>query len=206
MRLTQPTRDGIRKWRWQFAIRRLRAAYDAARSSIDNDLRDVQSDHDEFQAAPKPDPDDYDEVAAHGAWESHIIDRWEDAQGALAALKQAFAVILYHTWERHSAEWAEWTGNYRHHRVAPRLTDAGYTVAKGVHKLNKVANCIKHDSAELWKQKEYRAMFDPLVAAMVAEDIKPDFGRYLILTDADMDEFFVALLESGPPGPPTAGF
>ena len=205
MRFKKMTKDGLRKWRWQFAVRQLRTAHEAARSSIDDDLRRINKEHDKFRGAPKPDPDDYDEVASHGAWEDNLIDRWDDANRALAAIKQGFAVILYHSWERHSAEWAEWEGNYRHHHVAPRLVKAGYVVTDGVHKLNKVANCIKHGGDELWKQKDCRVMFEPIVAQMVAEDIQPDYGRYLILTDADMDGFFNALSESGPPGPATPG-
>ena len=203
MRFKKMTKDGLRKWRWQFAVRQLRTAHEAARSSIDDDLRRINKEHDKFRGAPKPDPDDYDEVASHGAWEDNLIDRWDDANRALAAIKQGFAVILYHSWERHSAEWE---GNYRHHHVVPRLVKAGYVVTDGVHKLNKVANCIKHGGDELWKQKDCRVMFEPIVAQMVAEDIQPDYGRYLILTDADMDGFFNALSESGPPGPATPGF
>ena len=46
-------------------------------------------------------------------------------------------------------------------------------------------------------------MFEPIVAQLVAEDIEPDYARYLILTDALMDELFDALASSGPPGPAT---
>jgi len=205
MRFIKTSRDGLRKWRWQFAVRQLRTAYEAARSAIDDDLRRIDKEHEKFRRAAKPDPEDYDKVESHRAWEDHLIDRYDEAKAALAAIKQGFAVILYHSWERYSTEWAEWKGKYRHHHVAPRLVKAGYLVADGVHKLNKVANCIKHSSDELWKQKDCRMMFEPIVAQMKAEDIEPDYARYLILTDADMDEFFDALTESGPPGPATPG-
>lgn len=105
MLFNKPTRDGVRKWRWQFAIRQLRAAYDAARSSIDTDFHRIEKEFEEFSAADKPDPENFDEVASHGAWEDHLIDRWAEANEALAAIKQGFALILYHSWERHSAEW-----------------------------------------------------------------------------------------------------
>ena len=205
MLINKTTTDGVRKWRWQFAIRRLRAAYDAARSSIDTDFYRIEEGFEAFHNEDKPDPENFDEVASHEAWEEHLIDRRVDAEEALATIKQGFALILYHSWERHSAEWVEWKGNYRHHHVSPLLVNAGYVVSQGVHTLNKVANCIKHDSDELWKQKDSQAMFDPIVAQFVAEDIKPDYARYLILTDADMDGFFDALSESGPPGKATLG-
>ncbi len=206
MSFKKTTKDGVRKWRWQFAVRQLRTAYEAARSSVDRDVRRIDKEHDKFRTAPQPDPEDYDEVASYEAWEGNLIDRWDEATRALAAIKQGFAVILYHSWERHSAEWAEWEGKYRHHHVAPRLVQAGYLLADGVHKLNKVANCIKHGSDELWKQKDCRVMFEPIVAQMIAEEIQPDYGLYLILTDDDMDGFFNALGESGPPGRATPGF
>ena len=73
MRFKKMTKDGLRKWRWQFAVRQLRTAHEAARSSIDDDLRRINKEHDKFRGAPKPDPDDYDEVASHGAWEDNLI-------------------------------------------------------------------------------------------------------------------------------------
>jgi len=203
MPFIKPTKDGIKKWRWQFTVRELRTAYVAARSSIDNELGRIDKDHKKFRRTPDPNPDDYDEVESYRAWEDHLIDRWQEAQSALAVIKQGFAVILYHSWERHSADWAGWKGNYRHHLVAPRLVKAGYLVTVGVHKLNKVANCIKHGSDELWKQKDCRTMFDPIVAEMVNDDVRPDYARYLVLSDADMNGFFDALGDSGPPGPAT---
>lgn len=89
--------------------------------------------------------------------------------------------------------------------MSPRLVNAGYVVTQGVHTLNKVANCIKHDSDGLWKQKDGQAMFEPIVAQIVADGVKPNYARYLILTDADMDGFFDALSKSGPPGQATPG-
>lgn len=205
MTFIKPTKDGVRKWRWQFAVRQLRKAYDAARLSIDDELRGIDEEVKQFREAPNPDHGDYDAVDSYRAWADHLADRWQEAQSTLAVIKQGFAVILYHSWERHSADWVEWRGNYRHHQVAPRLNNAGYLVTDGVHKLNKVANCIKHDSGELWNQKDCRTMFEPIVAQMAKEDIEPDYARYLILSDADMDGFFEALSESGPPGPATFG-
>ncbi|MBU2243576.1 MAG: hypothetical protein KJ631_13980, partial [Alphaproteobacteria bacterium] len=170
------TREGVEKWRWRFAVGQLRTAYKAARSSIDDDLRRVAVEHQRFCDAPEPDPEDYSEEESHRAWEDHLIDRHWEAHNALAAIKQAFALILYHSWEQHSAKWAGWTGHYRYHQVRPRLVKAGYVVAEGVNKLNDVANCIKHDSDELWKRKDCRRMFEPIVAEMVAENIEPDYS------------------------------
>ena len=200
------TKDGVRKWRWQFSVRRLREAYCAARSSIDQELAQIDEEFTEMQKSPQPDPDDYDEVDSRRAWEDTLIDRHHDAQSALAAIKQGFVVILYHSWEKHSAEWAAWKNKYRHHHVTARLQKAGYSINEGVHKLNKVANCIKHNSSELWKQKAYRSMFEPSAAQILELEGKPDYASHLILTDEDMDAFFVDLESSGPPGPATIGF
>ena len=200
MRLPTVTTNGLLRWRWQFATGRLRDAYEASRSSLDNDLRSVNRQDGEWKTA-SPNPNNFDEMDAHERWLDHIVERNDETRNALDMVKQGFAVILYHSWERHAVDWSGWNGKYHHGHVTKRLTDAGYTITPGVHKLGKVANCIKHNSAELWKQDE--TMFKDSVREELQLGLRPDYARNLVISDQQMSDLFDALLQSGPPGKPT---
>lgn len=203
MPFARTTKDGLRKWRWQFTVRRLRAAYDAARSSLDEELRAIAKSHDKW-SAETPDPDDYEAMESHHAWESNLIDRHEEANDALALVKQGFALILYHSWERHTADWIGWDGKKYHAALAnKKLKEIGYTIDAGTHKLQKLAACIKHNNGELWKQD--KTMFEDIIEKYVEDGIKPDYARNLKISDDHMSAFFDALTESGPPGKATPG-
>lgn len=201
MMFVKVTIDGLHKWRWQSATQRLRDAYEGARSSLDEAFESIEQENEKFKASPKPNATDFDEVESYQAWADNIYERWHETESTLNVIKQGFIVILYHSWELHSTDWTEWEGNYKHHTVFNRLKQMGYIVHPGVHKLNKVGNCIKHDSADLWNQD--KNMFEPVVQNHIDNGITPYFSRNLILTDADMDFFSDALLSSGPPGPAT---
>jgi hypothetical protein len=195
------TREGVWKWRWQFATQRLRDAYDASRASLDKTLRDLDKEHKKWRKE-QPDPTDQDEMDAHDHWGDNIGDRHDATTKALDTLKQGFAVVLYHSWEKNAVGWAGWGDKrYHHGSITGELKKLGFVIEPGVHKLQKVANCIKHNSPELWKQDE--AMFDPVVGELIGMGLKPDYSRNLRLTDAHMDEFFDALLTSGPAGEAT---
>lgn len=203
MPFIKTTNEGLKKWRWQFAVRRLRAAYDAARSSLDDELLAIKKSHDKWYAEA-PDPHDYDATESHHAWETNLIDRHEEANDALALVKQGFAVVLYHSWERHTAAWIGWGGKKYYAAAAnKKLNEIGYTIDPGVHKLQKLVSCIKHDNGELWKQD--KTMFEDVVAEHVKDGINPDYARNLKISDYHMSAFFDALMESGPPGKATPG-
>jgi hypothetical protein len=192
--------DGIRKWRWQFATQRLRDAYDASRSALDDTLRRLEREDAQWKAT-KPDMSDPDEKDAHEAWLDHIIDRFDEAQSALETIKQGFAVILYHSWEKHAIDWVDWKGKYHHGHVTGRLKAKSYLIDPGVHKLRKVANTIKHDSNELWLEDQ--TMFKAIVGQIIADGGRPEFARFIQISDDQLNGFFDALMASGAPGPAT---
>ncbi len=200
MRFTELTVIGVAKWRWRFATQRLRDAYDAARSSLDESICGLLKEE-EKRKLETPNPSDPDELDAHENWLDNIVDRHDEAQHALATIKQGFALILYHSWEKHAVKWANWNKKYHHGKVTGILKYTGYVIAPDVHKLNKVANCIKHGSAELWNTDP--TMFNDHVHMAVQQGLKPDYAHNILLNDAHMNDFFDALIASGPPGPAT---
>ncbi|MEG8028975.1 hypothetical protein [Sphingomonas aerolata] len=206
----QQTKDddlGAARWRWNFVVSRLKDAYEAACYSLDKELRKLEKDHKNWQRSGPPDPSDPDEVESHANEGEWIGESFVETEHALQLVRQGFAVVLFHSWERHALDWArKWTGwkddsDYNHHYVTNRLKRDGFIIDAGLHKLNKVANCIKHDDAELWKEDQ--SMFDPLMAYLIDNDIKPDYGRHLRLSEIVMQNLLKSLSESGPSQQPT---
>lgn len=200
MRRATEGRDGIAKWRWQFATQRLRDAYEASRSALDAILLEIDRDHAKWKGA-KPDTDSPHGVDAHEAWLDYIVDRHDETRLALETIKRGFAIILYHSWEQHAVKWTDWQGKYHHGHVTGRLRRMGYYVAAEIHQLNKIANCVKHNSAELWKANP--DLFDDTVKYSIKNGLRADFGDNLLLSDGLLNEMFDALLASGPPGKAT---
>ncbi|MFS2110450.1 hypothetical protein ACCC88_12225 [Sphingomonas sp. Sphisp140] len=214
---TSASSDRTRRWRWNHAVQQLRKAYEAAREHLDAAVKEAEAfgrEHDKRR--PSKIDADYEHWVEYG---DHLGEEILEARNSLQLVREGFAVTIYHAWERHAVHWMSDSESrrYDHFRHKKTLTDAGYIVAEGLNKLNKVVNCIKHNSDELWQQKSNRSMFDPVVAqieeawaGLDGAGDKPrhpkkpiiDYAQYLRLSEGDMDEFFDALKESGPSASP----
>lgn len=193
---------GVSRWRWNFVVSRLEDAYGAACHSLDKELRKLQKDHKNWQHSGPPNASDLDEVESYNHEGEWIGESFVETEQALQLVRQGFAVVLFHSWERHALDWArKWTGwkndsGYNHHFVTNRLQRDGFTIDAKLHKLNNVVNCIKHDGAELWKEDQ--SLFEPLVKYLLDNDMRPDFGRHLRLSEVAMHDLFKAVSASGP--------
>lgn len=117
---------GIAKWRWNFTVERLKDAYEAACQSLNDDLARLQKKHEKWQRSGPPNKDDWDEVDSYeheGEW---IGERYMETERALELVREGFAIVLYHSWERHALGWADWTGGYKHHHVTAKLKKDGF--------------------------------------------------------------------------------
>lgn len=82
------------------------------------------------------------------------LDYWvmhgQVAESALQAHRKAFTLMAFHAWEKHVCTYMEWS-EYLGEKGFGELMAAGWTIdPKGLKRLQKTANCIKHDSAELF--------------------------------------------------------
>jgi len=76
--------------------------------------------------------------------------RGEIAEEALQAHRKAFVLMTFHAWEKHVCDYMEWP-EYQGQKGFGDLKANGWTIdPRGLELLRKVANCIKHDSAELF--------------------------------------------------------
>lgn len=78
------------------------------------------------------------------------IIRGQVAEEALQAHRKAFALMTFHAWEKHVCTYMDWP-RYLGERGFEDLEAKGWTIDRqGLKLLQKTANCIKHDGAELF--------------------------------------------------------
>lgn len=188
--------SGKTRWRWRMAVRGMREAYQGARGPIDRSIRAISRDHDAWLKTEVPTDINGEDFASYESAGEYFAEQHQEAQYSLRLLKHGFVIILYHTWERHAIEWAKWGKRYYHAGVTRILKDLEFSIAPDIHKLQRAANCLKHDSAELWKSNP--EMFDPIVAASLQMNVRVTYSYHVRISDEQMDSFFEALEASGP--------
>jgi len=145
------------------------------------------------------------------------VMRGEVAESALQAHRKAFALMTFHAWEKHVCSHMEWP-EYRGEKGFGDLKAAGWTIdPKGLKRLQKTANCIKHDSAELFDFDE--SMFKGelwlfgtdgmFTKASKGKRVNrdghwTDWEDALRLTDEQVLEFFDLVERSGQIGAPAS--
>jgi hypothetical protein len=188
--------SGKNRWRWRMAVRGMRQAYQGARGPLDRTIRAVARDHAAWLEAEVPTDIEGEDFASYDTAGEYFVEQDQEARYSLRLLNQGFVIILYHTWERHAIEWAKWERKYHHASVTGILKRLGFSIDADIHKLQRAANCLKHDSAELWKSDP--EMFDSIVAASIAMNVRVTYSYHLRISDEQMDRFFEALEASGP--------
>jgi len=82
-----------------------------------------------------------------GGW---ILAEMAVIDDVLQAHRKAFAVMIHHTWEKHVCEFMKLPRYYPNSEYGP-LKAAGWQIdIDGLTLLRQIANCVKHDSAELY--------------------------------------------------------
>lgn len=198
-------RMGIRRWRYEYALKELRRAYEASRESVDDDRKSISKSMDNHLAT-KPEIEDEDDQYNFEMYQDHLIDLHHETDTALRLIKEGFVVIIYHFWERQALEWYTFNKNKYDYGVAyKKLPGEGYLIDKdGLEKLRKTANVIKHDSSELYGK--YKSMFTMDLDEDYKMGAKSGYYPWLSISDEDMDGFFEALLKCGPDAKPQIGF
>lgn len=139
------------------------------------------------------DPFDYGE---------HVGEMIFDAEEGLRLIREAFAMTLYHFWEKTACRLLRVTRYVQDKIFLLADGDPRLTVDKaGVNRLRLIANCIKHDTGDDLYAEE-PALFDP---SLIPEPTAK-YGWYsaLKLRDEDLKAAFAAVWASGPKSPPSS--
>ena len=197
-------RMGIRRWRYEYALKELRRAYEASRESVDNDRKSINKSMDDHLAT-KPEIEDEDEQYNFEMYQDRLIDLYHETDTALRLIKEGFVVIIYHFWERQALDWYTFNKNKYDYGVAyKKLPVEGYLIDKdGLEKLRKTANVIKHDSSELYGK--HKSMFTMDLDEDYKKGAKSGYYPWLLISDEHMSDFFETLLMCGPDAKPKIG-
>lgn len=195
--------SAIRGWMFQEDLRQLRDAYQASRSNPDNRQREAE------RAWAKLEEDVAAGVAslAEEDADGQVVYDYGEHFGEIAAeiqrtqqlVREAFSISLYHFWEREAGrllgtEYKPKTGLGELEKLGLQPNIAG------LERLRLVCNVAKHSAGGSADQlyQLHPEMFD--TKRMSDFETGPDYES-LILSDADMEAFFVVVQESGPPRP-----
>ncbi len=132
----------------------------------------------------------------------HVGDMIVDAEESLRLIREAFAMTLYHFWEKTACQLLHVTRYVQDKIFTLADADPRLTVDKAaVNRLRLLVNCIKHDAgADLYAEDP--ALFD----SSLIPELTANHGWYaaLKLRDEDLKAAFVAVWASGPKSPPSS--
>lgn len=138
------------------------------------------------------DPFDYGE---------HVGEMIFDAEEGLRLIREAFAMTLYHFWEKTACRLLGVTWYAQDKIFTLADADPRLTVDKsGLNRLRLIVNCIKHDTG-LDLYADDPALFD--LGLIPEPTAKYGWSSALKLRDQDLNAAFAAVWASGPKSPPT---
>ena len=202
-----------------FALDPVEGAYRAGMDYLNQQFAEAQQEHEELlrsAAAEGRDLYEFDEETGQGydAGE-HSYYRQIVIENSRQAHRQAFATMIHHAWEKHVCFLLR-VPEYRYRSAYAEVAkERGLTIDRlGLERLRKTANCIKHESAELYDA--HPEMFDKTELDLSDAELSPKQQKNnkriseagmrgnwldaLRLTDQDIADFIGAVRKSALPG------
>lgn len=187
--------SNISGWLFESGLREIERAYKAGRTQFESDIKHAAERYAKLEAEGNADSYSEDEATGQRYYYSeHLIDLNDQAEESLRLLREAFAIILHHYWEKEVVKWRQGKP-YKFDNAYKWLQRNSFPIDKpGLEKLRETANTIKHNVDRLYAT--HPEMFD---AGEIARDgSDPDWHAALRLEDNHIDDFFATLRMSGP--------
>lgn len=187
--------SNISGWLFESGLREIERAYRASRTEFDSEMKDAAERYAKLEAEGNVDAYSEDEITGQRYYYAeHLIDHNFRAEESLRLLREAFAIILHHYWEKEVVKWQR-TKRYKYTAAYKWLGRNGFPIDEpGLEKLRETANTIKHNVGRIYDI--HPEMFDADEIARSGGD--PDWHAALRLEDEHIDGFFLALRQSGP--------
>jgi hypothetical protein len=189
----------------------VRAAFREACAPFHLELQEIEQEANDFQRrveAGNAQWEDYDEETGAGRhYGEEFGERRHEAEEALLLIRNAFAIVIYHLWERGAQRWVPQVRKKpNHNHLITALTEASIVIDKtGLEELRLLVNCLKHNSEDARKLYELRR--DLFSTDFVPGEIHPatgkplvniDWAEKVVLTDDNVEEFLRVVQDSGP--------
>lgn len=183
-------------------MRSIERAYGESRKAFDDEIMLWEARWQEHQSTSLSSVEQDDDDGDPFDFGEHVGEMIFDAEEGLRLIREAFAITLYHFWEKTACQLLGVTRYVQDKIFDLADADPRLTVDKGsLNRLRLIVNCIKHDNGgELFA--ELPAVFD----ARFIPDPTTKYGWYsaLRLRDEDLANALAAVWASGPKSPPSS--
>lgn len=189
-----------RGYLYQDGLKSLRAAFASASEGIERECRRTYDAIDAHDAAVAKGADPQIERDDNGLivddYRDHLIYHSTVAEEARTALNKAFAITIFHQWERAARDW---TGkpNGKFVTLCAAVAAKGYPVSPKLAELHVLANLLKHANSKWGVQLQalrtdfFRQSFDASLS-------KIDWYEEVELSNEHVGELFETVAASGP--------
>lgn len=201
----------LRGVRYRYRVDRLRMAFDVACSPFISELKQIDKEVLEFEAAVARGDAQWSEFEEDGSGYDYgeaFGERKDDARESMQTLRKAFSILQYHTWERAAQRWgSNLPKRPKHADLVQASKLAGISLDEsGLEQLNALVNVLKHNSQSfgptLYQLRPdfFEKGFDPQAKHPVTGDpfSNLDWEDALRLEDSHIEKFFEVLVSSGP--------
>jgi hypothetical protein len=182
---------------FQIGFRSIERAYRESRRAFENEIADWNARWAEYEADVRAGRIDKAEAEASGFdYGEYVGENILEAEQGLRLIREAFALVLYHFWEREACSLLnvkryEQTAVFEAARSDPQFQ----LDELGLDRLRLIVNCIKHDNG-FALHAQAAELFDPQYVPANRES--SGWHTALTLRDTDLDTAFAAVKASGP--------
>lgn len=125
------------------------------------------------------------------------------AENALMSLRKAYAVAIYHYWERSALQWTGRT-NEKHDKLAKLVEKIGYGIDPRLHALRDLANLLKHANDRWGAQLHgsWSGLFPSNFVLPTEGGWRADWYDQVTLTEENFTKIIAIVRASGPENAP----
>ena len=177
-------------------LQSIEAAYRSASEAFEREISSHNAAYDKLRDARQAEDEEFD---VHG-YSEHLADLACESEMGLRLIREAFALTLYHFWEKQAISLLSMKGGPEHKEIVKKIKATGRLSLDepGMERLRQIANVVKHSNgAGLYAQNA--SLFAP-EAAELDPDPKQRAGWHLFLRleDKDVQSAIRAVRASGP--------
>lgn len=187
-------------YRFLDGLRVLEKSFHAAESALLEDLeraKDEAFGHQQSQEQGAAWVGERDEDG-HVLWDQQtLLDyRVDDAWASVVEIRNAFAILIYHHWERSALRW---TGSTKgdHKQLVNRTKAKGYSVHSQLESVRLLVNTLKHDS-ENCAPELFKVRPDYFISGFTGPSLGLSWQEAISLQRGNIDELFSIVRASGP--------
>lgn len=171
----------------------LRTGYASASKALTADIERVQAEAAAYEASDEFIGEIDDE--GNRLWEQDQIlaMQQETAEEALMAFRKAYAIVLYHYWEREIRTFTESGTSADHEKLVKRAGDKGFPIDVRLNAVRDLANGLKHNKGE-----KLQASWPEVLTPRARTGQPRNWYDAIQLTDEHLAEAFEIISRSGP--------